>query len=224
MRTVLLQIAGWAVLLWYFTQTPITFNLWWALLHVVIFVMVAVTYAVILKPLIARIDGVERDVEGKKDAENTLYPHPKNAPIVAMMLRRPYMVLLAPGEDGIFFVPVALIGVTWWAALLASVLFGLAHYRTYSTSQCVVKSVGAFLCCLFVLPHGVINFVVGHFLLDAFATAAFVLSAWKDGLLASDKSANRVSAGISPALPTPPSRRVRTKRLKQGNENIPTSL
>jgi len=32
---------------------------------------------------------------------------------------------------------------------------------------------------------------------------------------------NRVSAGISPALPTPPGMRVRTRRLKQGNENVP---
>ena len=36
--------------------------------------------------------------------------------------------------------------------------------------------------------------------------------------------ANRVSAGISPALPTPPSMRVRTRRLKQGNESVPTDL
>ena len=35
---------------------------------------------------------------------------------------------------------------------------------------------------------------------------------------------NRVRAGISPALPTPPSMRVRTRRLKQGNENEPTDL
>ena len=35
---------------------------------------------------------------------------------------------------------------------------------------------------------------------------------------------NRVRAGISPALPTPPSMRVRTRRLKQGNENVSTDL
>jgi hypothetical protein len=39
-----------------------------------------------------------------------------------------------------------------------------------------------------------------------------------------EPTANRVRAGISPALPTPPSMRVRTRRLKQGNENAPTGL
>ena len=43
---------------------------------------------------------------------------------------------------------------------------------------------------------------------------------WKEGRTAP----NRVRAGITPALPTPPSRRVRTRRLKQGNENAPTVL
>ena len=33
------------------------------------------------------------------------------------------------------------------------------------------------------------------------------------------RAPNRVRAGIAPALPTPPSMRVRTRRLKQGNEN-----
>ena len=35
---------------------------------------------------------------------------------------------------------------------------------------------------------------------------------------------NRVSAGFTPALPTPPSMRVRTRRLKQGNESASTVL
>ena len=40
----------------------------------------------------------------------------------------------------------------------------------------------------------------------------------------SSETHNRVSAGFSPALPTPPSMRVRTRRLKQGNENVPTEF
>src|SRR5713226_2487149 len=43
-------------------------------------------------------------------------------------------------------------------------------------------------------------------------------------MLSTTVRANRVSAGFSPALPTPPSMRVRTRRLKQGNENVPTDL
>ena len=38
------------------------------------------------------------------------------------------------------------------------------------------------------------------------------------------KRHNRISAGFPPALPTPPSMRVRTRRLRQGNENVPIGL
>jgi predicted DNA binding CopG/RHH family protein len=39
-----------------------------------------------------------------------------------------------------------------------------------------------------------------------------------------EQPANQVRAGISPALPTPPSMRVRTRRLKSGNESGSTDL
>lgn len=82
------------------------------------------------------------------------------------IIRRPWHILLIPGEDGLFFLPLLYIGINPFSALCASLLFGFAHITYKPAAACMATSVTAFFICIFILPHGIFNIVLGHVLVD----------------------------------------------------------
>jgi len=169
-----MQLGGWVILILYLWQTPIAFDPLWVGVYVAISLGVGAGYVLAVKPIVRFMRGTETIEDNAPTDGLGLFPHPKNASLLDNLFRRPLRtILLAPGETGLFFVPVAMVGVTWWSASLAAVLFGLAHYRTYSREQCGVKALTAFLNCYFILPYGVIHLAVGHAVVDSMAIGAF---------------------------------------------------
>ena len=75
-------------------------------------------------------------------------------------------MLLIPGEDGLFFLPLIYTGINPLTALGASILFGFAHIGYKSKAACAMTSVIAFMICMFVIPYGIINAVIGHLIVD----------------------------------------------------------
>ena len=75
-------------------------------------------------------------------------------------------MLLIPGEDGLFFLPLLYTGINPLTALGASILFGFAHIGYKSRTACAMTSAIAFMICLFVIPYGIINAVIGHLIVD----------------------------------------------------------
>ena len=187
MRTELIQLGGWAILIAYLAQTPIAFDPLWVGVYVAVGIGVGFVYVLAIKPLVHLVSGTTTDGAG---ISNELFlVNPKNAPVAEAMSRRPLrIILLAPGETGLIFVPVAIIGVTWWLAFLAALLFGLAHCRTYSLEQCTVKVFTAFIQCYFILPHGVIHLAIGHLLVDAAAVGGFWLLTSKEERLSANST------------------------------------
>lgn len=189
MRATLIQLGGWAILILYLAQTPIAFDPLWVGVYVAVSVGVGTVYVLAVKPMVRLMSGTATTEAGAPIDQKELFPHPKNAPLLNDLLRRPLRtIILAPGETGLFFVPVAIIGVTWWSALLAAVLFGLAHHRTYSLEQCAVKAFSAFLNCYLILPYGVIHLVMGHLIVDALAIGAFWLTTSNEGRVSANST------------------------------------
>ena len=200
MQAKLVQLGGWGILLLYLAQTPIAFHPFLVGVYVAVSLAVGIVYVFAVKPLVRLMSRTPTT----EPAEQThLFPHPKNVPLARTFFQRPLqIIILAPGETGLFFVPVAILGVTWWLAILAALLFGFAHYRTYSIEQCSVKAFTAFLNCYFVLPYGVIHLAIGHFIVDAVGIGAlWLITSSEERLSASntvETNARESGAGGSP--------------------------
>ena len=78
-------------------------------------------------------------------------------------------ILLTPGEDGAFCVPLLLVGLTPINAAIFSLVFAAYHYPHYAARYCLGKAVMFFGTSMVVLPHGLGSMVVGHFLQDVLA-------------------------------------------------------
>jgi len=171
------KIAGWLLLLFYLANRPLAFEPTYVGLYLAIFIGVSAGYALLGEPLVAYLWTRFRGRASEPgQGIRAFFPHPKNEQFIRQMLRRPIAaLLLVPGEDGLFLVPLLLVGITWWTALPVALLFGLAHSRTFSWEQSSVKAVCTYIACLLVLPHGVLNVVVGHLLLDGIALAGIAL-------------------------------------------------
>jgi len=80
--------------------------------------------------------------------------------------KKPWMLLLIPGEDGLFFLPLLYIGINPVSALVASALFAAAHLACKPLFACVGTFAISYFICLFALPHGIMPVVAGHLILD----------------------------------------------------------
>ena len=81
---------------------------------------------------------------------------------------RPWRVAWVGTEDGVFLAPLVWLGITPASAVLAGVLFGLAHYPSFSPRVCALKAVEYAAIAWFVLPWaGLWSIVFGHVLWDA---------------------------------------------------------
>jgi len=106
-----------------------------------------------------------------KSFDNKLEEDERNASVSLTRIReelrrKPWQVLLIPGEDGLFFLPLLYIGINPLSAFIASALFAAAHCAYKSLNACMGTFFIAFFLCLLVLPQGIIPMVAGHLIVD----------------------------------------------------------
>lgn len=89
--------------------------------------------------------------------------------MIAPVRSRPWLFLLIPGEDGVFFLPLLYLGITPLTAAIAATAFTLIHYCCKPNSTLPGTFTLTFANIIVVLPHGILPMVVGHLLLDAVA-------------------------------------------------------
>jgi hypothetical protein len=80
-------------------------------------------------------------------------------------------VLLSPTEDGLVCVPVLLVGIGLIPAAIGGVVFGALHLARFTYLDCMVKAGIYGLVCYYILPHGLLTVVLGHFLTNGVAFA-----------------------------------------------------
>lgn len=102
---------------------------------------------------------------GVRSGDRSGADQPRRRPSVA--LRK--AAILLPGEDGLFFVPLLLVGINPLSAVVAAAAFGAMHYPEFPSRLCVAKACLIYLIALLILPHGLGTVVVGHFVIDALA-------------------------------------------------------
>jgi len=82
-------------------------------------------------------------------------------------------------EDGFICVPVLLIGISPMSALAGGVVFGCLHLARFNYGECLGKAIYYSLAIYFVLPHGLVNVVLGHMLMDALVLVVLRIFKWK---------------------------------------------
>lgn len=157
-------VVGWIILIAYLWFVPLRFEVMWVLVYVAILVSVALLSVRFKSHLIDLLNRRASATTSQDSLQKSSFFRVQNPEsLLRAVARRPLAhLLLAPGEDGFFFVPLVLIGVTWYSAIPFALLFGLAHYKEYSPYECGAKAIHTYLNCLIVLPHGILHFVVGH--------------------------------------------------------------
>lgn len=88
-------------------------------------------------------------------------------------------IFLAPSEDGLICVPLSWFGIHPVTALLGGLVFGFLHLGRFTYLECLGKATIYGLACFFILPHGVLTIVIGHFSTDLLGLVLLKLVRWK---------------------------------------------
>src|SRR4051794_23622135 len=127
-------IIGWVILIAYVALVPQALQWKWVAVFIGIHLSITSLANTWVKPhLPARFT---RDGQiGSKVADSLIPPTPERAvdPFLHAIGTRPLLhLIMSAGEEGLFFVPVLLIGVNWYTSIPFALLFGLAHYKFYT--------------------------------------------------------------------------------------------
>lgn len=151
-----LKSIGLIFLFAYLWLNPIHLELIWVAAYLALALGVGAAFALIVNPILERLLPSQK-----------IEPQPYGDQRFAEAKRRPFIeAVLVTGEDGFFFVPLLLIGVTPIAAVVCASAYAAIHYPEFPIKHCVVKAVILFLIAMWILPHGIATIVVGHLLLD----------------------------------------------------------
>jgi hypothetical protein len=86
-------------------------------------------------------------------------------------------LVLIPWEDGFFFAPVALLGTNSLTIVLFAFLFGFAHFRQYSTINCLRIVLAAIPQIGLILPqYGLLVCITGHLIWDMFCLMPSIIA------------------------------------------------
>ena len=78
-------------------------------------------------------------------------------------------ILASPSEDGMICVPILVAGLGPIASVVGGVAFALLHLGRFTYVECISKGIFYALVCFFVLPHGLLNVVLGHLFMNLLA-------------------------------------------------------
>lgn len=155
------KILGIIFVLFHFYEKGIAFNPMWVVFYLSLIVVIAALWFAFSYLLSV----ISKRYKETLDFEEAVLPR-KLSVLCADVKRRPWLLLLIPGEDGIFFLPLLYIGLNPLTAFAASALFALAHAGYKSWSAMTGTFLIAFVVCLTILPNGIIPVIIGHFIVD----------------------------------------------------------
>lgn len=160
-----LKGVGVLVLVAYFVYAPPHVDAKWIGAYLGIALGVGAVFAFLVNPVLNRLMPSQRiDVLPIGDQ---LASDARKRPLVSLIF------LL--GEDGLFFVPVALLDAHPIAAGVAAALYAFFHYPEYPVKHCMAKFAIVFLVATIVLPHGLGSVVIAHVILDVIGYMAWKL-------------------------------------------------
>lgn len=162
-----LKAIGLAFVISYFWNYPPHIDIAWVSAYVALALALGAVFALVANPLLVRLIPTQR-----------FDPSPYGDRRVAQAKRRPWtQAILVVGEDGFFFVPLLLVGISPLTAAVVSVTYAAMHYPEFPVKHCVAKVVLLYLIATVILPHGLGSVIVGHLVLDA-----FVYYVWSRGM------------------------------------------
>lgn len=176
------KVVGIGLLVYHFTSTPPAWQIQGVLLYLGILVGNSASWVFILEPFFKWVTnklGLRR-LLGMSDTGHSSSLEDADPPIsrtVRWLCNDPRqtlkVLLLLPGEDGLFFVPLWTIGINPITALICAGLYAFAHTGQYHLRHVIIKMTGLFLVALFVLPRGLLNVIIGHAIVDGVGLVAF---------------------------------------------------
>jgi hypothetical protein len=163
-----IKLAGLLTVIWYVATHPLQLDLKWIMVYLAITIGISVTYG----SAIWAVGRLRRsEIKSIDENRSSLATH---VPAITCFFENPVKnLVLLPGEDGLFYVPLLLIGIHPISAFIIATVFAAAHLGQYPRAYVIPKGIGMFLAALLVLPHGLLNVIVGHLMQDV---AALLLS------------------------------------------------
>ena len=151
-----LKVVGLFFLGAYFLQHPPYVDLVWVTAYVGLAIGIGAVFALIVNPILVRLITTQ-DFDASPHGDSRF----------AQAKCRPWTeAILLAGEDGLFFVPILLLGINPVTTVVVAVAYAAMHYPDFPVKHCIVKAVLVFLIAMLILPNGLGSVVVGHLLLD----------------------------------------------------------
>lgn len=164
-----LKVVGIFLLLHHIANTGFRFNPFWLGVSLALTITSAVVSTSITALVLAVVPAARSPVPVAMGDQENLSDHADR--MIQTVRRNPWLFLLVPGEDGIFFLPLLTIGISPVSAFMAAAIFALVHYRIKPNSALPGTFMIGFTNSMIVLPHGIMPMVLSHLILDAVAIA-----------------------------------------------------
>lgn len=155
------QWVGLLMLLGYCVTHSVTVHPVWSAAYVALTLIVfPVLFAFVFEPALKLLR--KRDTSSRPTPCQEAVSTSKN--VYSRIQARPWDLLLAAGEDGVFFLPLLYVGINPIAALVSSFVYAFMHYPVFPLWDCIMKWLFFFVVAMWILPHGIVTVVVGHVL------------------------------------------------------------
>ncbi len=166
------KLLGIAFLIYYF----LTGQVKWDPLWILVYLSITCGIGLIWLAGVTLAEKLNLTPTSRRIRENELDAAESLRELLRKIRAEPWQLLLIPGEDGLFFLPLLYIGITPLTVLIASSLFAFAHLSCKPWFACLGNLAISCVLCLVVLPHGILPMIIGHVITDLaiFAILPFI--------------------------------------------------
>ncbi len=162
-----IKVVGIIFLVFHLLTTKVEFNVIWVFCYIVITFALGSAWAVASRCA----EKLWQRFKHSKQPNDLSWP--RLCHVCSSLTKKPWKIVLLPGEDGFFFLPLLYIGITPLTAAIAAGLFAFVHIVNFDLKKCVGTFIIEFIICLTILQHGILPVVVGHLICDLIALLLF---------------------------------------------------
>lgn len=153
-RFPIIKIIGVVFLIIYLIFAPFSFELIWLLMALLLSFGAVLLYLLTIVTFQKELD---RTVLQKSE-ENKLSEYP-------------WTKYLVSAEDGVFLLPLFIIGINPVTVLITTVLYSAYHYSNFPRTFLYIRGVAYFMVGLWILPYGIWSVLFSHIIVDVIIAA-----------------------------------------------------
>ena len=151
------------------------FSIAWASMYIVIALLVStIMHNINLKKLFPNINTFHFNITNRQqfNPEMTERELDRIAINNMKLTLKGSNILFSISEDGLISVPILVTGISVFSAVFGGIAFGLLFLINNTYFNCLAKTITYSLAIFYILPHGILTIIAGHFAMNFFGLIA----------------------------------------------------